>query len=116
MPSSTARRSAAKRVDALFRALADPTRRAILDGLREGPRTVNALAANFDQSRPGISRHLRVLRESGLVEEARAGRERHYRLRPARLEPVQHWLLGYRHFWQSQLDQLKRFVETDHDE
>lgn len=98
--------------DDIFRAIADPTRRAILDQLRQGPCTVNAIAGGFDQTRPGISKHLRVLREAGMVEETKSGRERFYRLKPATLEPVDRWILTYRGFWQSQLDALKLYMET----
>lgn len=102
--------------DAVFRAIADPTRRAILDVLRQAPANVNALAARFAQTRPGISKHLRVLREAGIVAETKSGRERLYRLKPSRLEPVDRWILTYRGFWQAQLDALKLYVETDHDQ
>lgn len=95
----------------VFRAIADPTRRAILDRLRAGPAPVNALAADFDQSRPAISKHLRVLREARLVSEERAGRERVYRLEPQPLQRALGWLEGYRSFWQRGLDQLKRYLE-----
>ena len=60
----------------IFRAIADPTRRAILDRLRAGPAPVNDLAADFEQTRPAISKHLRVLREAALVTEQKVGRER----------------------------------------
>jgi DNA-binding transcriptional ArsR family regulator len=102
--------------DAVFRAIADPTRRAILDVLRTTPSHVNALAARFDQTRPGISKHLRVLREAGIVTETKTGRERLYRLKPSRLEPVDRWILTYRGFWQTQLDALKLYMETKHDD
>ncbi len=102
--------------DAVFRAIADPTRRAILDVLRLAPTNVNTLASRFDQTRPGISKHLRVLREAGIVTETKTGRERLYRLKPSRLEPVDRWILTYRGFWQAQLDALKLYVETDHDQ
>jgi len=97
----------------VFRAIADPTRRAILDRLWVGPSTVNALAANFAQTRPGISKHLRVLRQCGVVTETKSGRERHYRLKPAALQPVDTWLLRYRGLWPKQLDALKAYLETD---
>ncbi len=97
----------------VFRAIADPTRRAILDRLSEGPATVNALAANFDQSRPGISKHLRVLRQCGVVSETKSGRERHYRLKAAALQPVDTWLLRYRGLWSIQLNALKTYLESD---
>jgi DNA-binding transcriptional ArsR family regulator len=95
----------------VFRAIADPTRRAILDRLRAGPAPVNELAADFAQSRPAISKHLRVLRDSHLVAEQRVGRERLYELRPQRLQSVAGWLEGYRSFWQRNLDSLKRYLE-----
>ena len=66
----------------VFRAIADPTRRAMLDRLRAGPAPVNALASDFRQSRPAISKHLRVLREARLVTEQRSGRQRVYELQP----------------------------------
>src|SRR5262245_49847408 len=100
------------RADAdVFRAIADPTRRAILDRLRAGPTPVNALAADFAQSRPAISKHLRVLKTSRLVAERRVGRERLYELRPAPLQRVAGWVEGYRSFWQRSLGQLKRYLE-----
>lgn len=97
--------------DDVFRVIADPTRRAILDRLRAGPAPVNELAADFAQSRPAISKHLRVLRESRLVTEAKVGRERLYTLRPAPLQKAAAWLEGYRAFWQHNLDSLKRYLE-----
>jgi DNA-binding transcriptional ArsR family regulator len=100
------------RADAdVFRAIADPTRRAILDRLRAGPAPVNALAADFDLSRPAVSKHLRVLREARLVSEQRAGRERLYALEPLPLQRVAGWVEGYRSFWQRNLDHLKRYLE-----
>jgi DNA-binding transcriptional ArsR family regulator len=95
----------------VFRAIADPTRRAILDRLRAGPAPVNALAAEFSQSRPAISKHLRVLREARIVTERRDGRERLYRIAPARLKDVDLWIETYRAFWQRSLDNLKNMLE-----
>jgi DNA-binding transcriptional ArsR family regulator len=95
----------------VFRAIADPTRRAILDRLRAGPAPVNDLAAAFEQSRPAISKHLRVLREAQLVTEQRSGRERVYRLHPMPLQTVVGWVEGYRSFWQQNLNDLKRYLE-----
>jgi len=99
-----------KRAD-VFRAIADPTRRAILDRLRGGPTAVNHLASEFSQTRPAISKHLRVLREARLVTEQKAGRERLYRLQPAPLQQVVGWVEGYRAFWQISLGNLKRHLE-----
>ncbi len=95
----------------VFRAIADPTRRAILDRLRAGPTAVNALCADFTQSRPAISKHLRILRQSGLVNERRDGRERLYQLQPRELRHVADWLQGYRSFWTRNLAALKRHLE-----
>jgi DNA-binding transcriptional ArsR family regulator len=97
----------------VFRAIADPTRRAILDRLRAGPAPVNALASEFEQSRPAISKHLRVLREARLVTEQRSGRERLYELRPLPLQQVAGWVEGYRGFWQVSLTNLKRMLEEE---
>jgi len=95
----------------VFRAIADPTRRAILDRLRAGPTPVNALAADFRQSRPAISKHLRVLKQAALVSEERAGRERLYQLEPRPLQQIAGWIEGYRAFWQGSLNQLKKYLE-----
>jgi DNA-binding transcriptional ArsR family regulator len=95
----------------VFRAIADPTRRAILDRLRAGPAKAGALAADFRSSRPAISRHLRVLRKARLVVDRRVGRERVYTVDPVPLQSVAGWLEGYRAFWQSGLAQLKRNLE-----
>lgn len=97
----------------VFRAIADPTRRAILDRLRAGPTAVNDLAEDFEQSRPAISKHLRVLREANLVSETKSGRERLYELRPAPLRQIAGWIEGYRAFWQTSLTQLKRHLEEE---
>lgn len=96
----------------MFRAIADPTRRAILDRLRAGPTPVNDLAADFATSRPAISKHLRVLKQSRLVTEEKVGRERLYSLRPAPLQKAVAWLEGYRAFWQRNLDSLKSYLEN----
>ena len=97
----------------VFRAIADPTRRAILDRLRAGPAAVNVLAEDFDQTRPAISKHLRVLRQAALVTEQRSGRERLYQLEPQRLQLVASWIEGYRGFWLSSLNNLKRYLEDE---
>lgn len=97
--------------DDVFRAIADPTRRAILDRLRAGPANAGALAADFRSSRPAVSKHLRVLREARLVVDTRVGRERVYTVDPVPLQSVAGWLEGYRAFWQSSLVRLKRNLE-----
>jgi DNA-binding transcriptional ArsR family regulator len=96
------------------RAIADPVRREILDMLRDGPRTAGAIAAAFAVSRPAVSRHLRVLREHGLVRDELVGRERVYRLDPAPLAPVEAWLVALRAppaaAWGSRFDALETEV------
>jgi DNA-binding transcriptional ArsR family regulator len=95
----------------VFRAIADPTRRAILDRLRAGPANAGALAADFRSSRPAISKHLRVLREARLVVNTRVGRELVYTVDPLPLQSVAGWLEGHRAFWESSLARLKRNLE-----
>lgn len=89
-----------------FPALADPVRRELLGLLRRSPASVGELAARFPISRPAISRHLRVLREAGLVSVREQGRERLYRLEPAPLEQVDAWLDDFRDRWSPRLDAL----------
>ena len=99
---------------AAFAALADPTRRAVLDLLRaRGRQPAGTIAAEFTVSRPAISKHLRLLRKARLVHEHREGRHRVYQLNPAPLLEVDGWLEAYRGFWRTKLDQLKLFVETE---
>jgi DNA-binding transcriptional ArsR family regulator len=80
----------------VFQAVADPTRRALLGLLRNSERTVSELLAAFDVSQPAISQHLRVLREAGLVEVRRAGRQRLYRLRSERFAAIYNWAAQYK--------------------
>jgi len=87
-------------------AIADPVRRDILTMLRRGPLPAGAIAGAFDISRPAVSRHLRVLRETGLVVDQPQGRERHYRLDVAPLAELDAWLAPFRHGWDAALDAL----------
>ena len=100
----------------VFLAVADPTRRSILDRLRRGDAHVNELASGFRVSRPAISRHLRVLRRARLVRERREGRQRIYQLEADRLEQVARWTEEYREFWQQSLTNLKRRLEKEVEE
>ena len=100
--------------DAAFGALADPTRRAVLDLLRAGRRPAGEIARAFPVSRPAISKHLRVLRRAHLVEERREGRHRLYQLNPTPLQAVDSWLEQYRSFWTASLENLKAFVEAEY--
>ena len=87
-------------------ALADPTRRTIVELLAERERTAGELAVSFPSSRPAVSRHLRVLREHGLVNARAQGRERVYSLDPEPLAELDEWLSHYRSFWTNRLDAL----------
>jgi len=97
-----------------FSALADPTRRAVLDLLRQGSMPAGQIAREFPLSRPAISKHLRLLRRARLVRARRDGRQRIFELNAQPLQSVDAWLSHYRVFWQSQLSSLKKFVETSH--
>jgi DNA-binding transcriptional ArsR family regulator len=100
--------------EAAFGALADPTRRAVLDLLRQGSLPAGQIADAFTVSRPAVSKHLRLLRRARLVQERREGRHRVYQLNPAPLKAVDEWLSHYRAFWQMNLISLKKFVEAEH--
>jgi DNA-binding transcriptional ArsR family regulator len=100
--------------EAAFQALADPTRRAVLDLLRHGSQPAGQIAQAFPVSRPAISKHLRLLRRAHLVNERREGRHRVYQLNPEPLKAVDSWLEQYRVFWQASLTNLKAFVEAEY--
>ena len=93
-------------MDAVLQALSDGSRRIVLDTLKDGPATVNDLAALLPIARPGVSRHLRVLREAGLVDVRREAQFRVYSLRPEPLAQVDEWLGHYRSLWEQRLDAL----------
>ena len=99
---------------AAFSALADPTRRAVLDLLRSGTRPAGDIARAFTVSRPAISKHLSILRRAHLVEERREGRHRLYQLNPEPLREVDTWLEQYRQFWTASLNNLKAYVEAEY--
>jgi DNA-binding transcriptional ArsR family regulator len=95
-----------------FHAIADPTRRQILDALRAGPLRPGDLAARFARiSRPAVSKHLRVLRSSRLVRGQKRGRELWYTLNPQPLSQVDAWVERYSEFWQDKLTNLKKASE-----
>lgn len=100
--------------EATFSALADPTRRAVLDLLRKGRQPAGQIAQAFPVSRPAISKHLRLLRRAHLVNEHREGRHRFYHLNPEPLRAVDSWLEQYRTFWTTSLNNLKAFVEAEY--
>lgn len=107
-------RSVTYSAEATFHALADPTRRAVLDLLRRGAQPAGQIAEAFPVSRPAISKHLRQLRQARLVVEHRRGRHRYYQLNAAPLKAVDSWLEEYRQFWQLNLTNLKNFVEQEY--
>src|SRR3954468_22143405 len=86
-------------LDAVFSALADPTRRAMTERLRRGEASVSALAEPFDFALPTVTKHLRALEHAGLIEHWKQGRVRHVRLAPEPLEQADLWLAQYRAFW-----------------
>jgi DNA-binding transcriptional ArsR family regulator len=95
----------------VYYAIADPTRRRLLDLLGDGAVSVTALAANFDFTMSAISQHLRLLREAGLVTVTRAGRERWYQLNAAPLQEVSDWVGHYERYWQEKLAALEKHLE-----
>ncbi len=99
--------------EAVFRAIADPTRREILSLLRGGRLSVGELAANFRTSRPAISKHLRLLRSVGLVVARREGTARICELNAMPLRAVSDWLRDYETLWNESLRTLKRYVEEE---
>jgi DNA-binding transcriptional ArsR family regulator len=99
------------RDDAVFRAIADPTRREILKLLRQGRLTVREIAANFQISRPAISKHLRLLRKASLVVSYKDGTASICGLNPKPLKTVNNWLEDYRALWGESLRSLKRYIE-----
>jgi DNA-binding transcriptional ArsR family regulator len=104
------------RLNRVFAALSDPTRRAIVARLERGEITVGELAAPFDMSRPAISKHLDVLEEAGLVRRIRLGRENWCRLQPTQLRAIDRWVSRYRLYWTEQLDVLADYLEKEEDE
>ncbi|MCP5102151.1 MAG: helix-turn-helix transcriptional regulator [bacterium] len=105
MPIST------EQLDKIFFALADPTRRAILQRLSDHPRAVNDLENPYNISMPAISKHLRVLEAAGLVTQRKEGNKRWCILKPKALKDANDWLSGYRAFWDMQLDAFKKYME-----
>lgn len=100
-------------MDIVFETLAEPNRRRILDLLREGERPAGDLVDALDISQPGVSRHLRVLREAELVHVREDGRRRLYSLNAERLARIDAWLAPYRRFWSSKLDALEDHLDRE---
>lgn len=100
-------------LDARFRALADPTRRAIVKRLARGEATVGELAAPHDMGLPAVSKHISVLEDAGMVRRWREGRAHKCRLEPGALRDTEDWLTGTRLDWERMLDRLERMFEED---
>lgn len=100
----------------VFRAVADPTRRAALTALRDRELAVGELAERLDVGMPALSRHLAVLRTAGLVTEQRAGRHRLYRLTPEPLRELYDWAAVFSEFWTGRIDNLRAYLDRTHGE
>lgn len=96
-----------------FRAIADPTRRAIIGMLADKEMTIGEVANGFEMSRPAIAKHLGILKEGGLVSVTEQGRERIHKLEANALKPVNEWVEHFSHFWDDKLSKLKAAVETN---
>jgi DNA-binding transcriptional ArsR family regulator len=95
-----------------FDVVAEPTRRRILDLLRDGERPVTELVQLLSMSQPGVSKHLRVLRDAGLVQVRQDAQRRWYQLDAAPLAEIDEWLAPYRQFWSGRLDALERHLDS----
>jgi len=103
--------TAAVTEDKIFRALADPSRRAIFKSLMRGEAAVKDLTARFDISQPAVSQHLASLLDAGLVHGRREGRSVYYRVEPRGMKPLIDWMAHYRAFWTTHVDRLERLLE-----
>ena len=97
--------------DRIFQALADPSRRAILESLTRGEAPVKELTARFDISQPAVSQHLATLKDAGLVNGRREGRSVYYRVDPRGMKPLIDWIAYYRAFWTEHVDRLEELLE-----
>ena len=100
-----------QREDTIFRALADPSRRAIFERLTRGEAAVKDITARLDISQPAVSQHLATLRSGGLVSERRDGRLVYYRVEPKGLRPLIDWIARYQAFWVQRLDRLQTLLK-----
>ena len=101
-------------LSAIFAALADPTRRAILARLASGETTVTALAEPFSMTLPAVTKHLKVLEKAGLISRSRQAQARPCHMEPAALKSATDWMAQYRHLWEQRLDRLDAFLVTLH--
>lgn len=100
-------------LDGAFQALSDPTRRAVIHRLVDGPAAVKELAEPFDMGLPSFMKHLRVLEDSGLIRSKKVGRVRTCRIEAENLAEVESWLSTQRELWESRADRLAEYVETE---
>lgn len=98
-------------LDRTFGALADPTRRRILEQLAHGDRCVTDLARPYSMSLPAVSKHLRVLEKAGLIRRRRDGRVHHLKLEAAPMQQAQRWIEEYRRFWEESFDRLDEYLK-----
>ena len=98
-------------LDRTFAALADPTRREIVERLAGGPASISELAQPFGMSMPGLLKHVRILEQAQLVTTRKQGRVRQCRLDPRRLDDAEQWIQTYRHRWEQRLDRLSSYLE-----
>jgi DNA-binding transcriptional ArsR family regulator len=103
--------SAAAVEDKVFKALADPNRRAIFESLAHGEAAVKDLTARFDISQPAVSQHLAALKDAGLVDGRKAGRNVYYRVEPRGMKPLIDWIAHYRAFWTEHVARLERLLQ-----
>ncbi len=97
----------------VFRALSDPTRRAILELLADQPRSIGALVSHFEVSRPAIAKHLKVLEDAQLIAVSQQGRERINSFQPLALKSAADWMRWFDQFWDDRLERLKHAVEEE---
>lgn len=97
----------------VFQAIADPTRRKLLNLLADEELSVTLISKHFPLSRTAVSKHLRILAEAGLVQERKVGRETRYRLEPTPLLELKNWLAFYERFWDNKLVMLQHYIEHD---
>ncbi|GIP32213.1 hypothetical protein J2TS4_14230 [Paenibacillus sp. J2TS4] len=102
----------AAKVD-VFQAIADPTRRKLLELLGDREMSVTVISGHFPMTRTAVSKHLRILTDAGLLKDTKVGRETRYRLEPEPLLELKRWLAYYERFWENKLSALQRYVESD---
>jgi DNA-binding transcriptional ArsR family regulator len=96
----------------VFQAISDPTRRQIINLLSQQTLNLNAVAENFNTSRPAISKHIKILKECGVVTISQIGRERFCELKPQKLNEIAQWIEQYRNFWTGKLDALDQHLSN----